>query len=506
MTEKDKSKSYSEKNDDGYKHILKYTGVLGGVQGLIILIGLVRNKAMALLLGTAGVGFNALLTSMQTFAAQCTNLGISFVAVPRLSELHDQQKEKELQYFISVIRWWSLIASILGFVFCIVVSPMMNKLTFSWGNHTLHYAMIGVAVACAAIAGGEMAILKATRRLGALARTQIYSTILAVATSIPLYYFFHHTGIVPAIVLTAGINMLVTIGYSWHFYPPSLTFERRMLAEGAGMVKLGLAFVVAAAVGSGAEMVVRSFLNVEGSMDDVGLYNAAFMITITYAGLVFTSMESDYYPRLSSVAKDVSLTNQTVNRQMEVSLLLLSPMLMALITALPIIVPLLFSKDFLSVVGMAQIAVLAMYFKVQTMPVAYITLARSRSLSYLFLETSYYVALIAAIVICYRKWGIWGTGLAIVVAHVIEYLLVTGYAYWQYEYRATWAIRRYAVVQILLGIIAYAVTLLTDGWLYWTTEAALTLCSTAYSVHILRQKTHLWQSLMNRLPFVKSIS
>jgi len=503
VTEKSISKGNSETNDNGYKHILKYTGVLGGVQGLIILIGLVRNKAMAILLGAGGVGFNALLTSMQSFAAQCTNLGISFGAVPRLSELHKQQKEKELYYFISVIRWWCLIAAILGFVFCIVVSPMMNKLTFSWGNHTLHYAMIGVAVACAAIAGGETAIMKATRRLGSLARTQIYSTILAVATSIPLYYYFHHTGIVPAIVLTAGINMLVTIAYSWHFYPPSLTFERRMLAEGAGMVKLGMAFVIAAAVGSGAEMVVRSFLNVEGSMDDVGLYNAAFMITITYAGLVFTSMESDYYPRLSSVAKDVALTNQTVNRQMEVSLLLLSPMLMGLIMALPIIVPMLFSREFLPVVGMAQTAVLAMYFKVQTMPVAYITLARSRSLSYLFLETSYNIALIAAVIVGYRKWGIWGTGLAIVIAHVIEYVLVTGYAYWQYEYRATWTVRRYAIVQMLFGFSAYAVSVLTDGWQYWTTEAVLTLCSTAYSVYILRQKTHLWQSLLNRLPFKK---
>ena len=52
--------------EDSYQHVLKYTGLFGGVQGLIILIGLVRNKAMAVLLGAGGMGFNALMISVQT--------------------------------------------------------------------------------------------------------------------------------------------------------------------------------------------------------------------------------------------------------------------------------------------------------------------------------------------------------------------------------------------------------------------------------------------------------
>ena len=38
-------------NNDSYDHVLKYTGMFGGVQVLVTLIGLVRNKFMALLLG-----------------------------------------------------------------------------------------------------------------------------------------------------------------------------------------------------------------------------------------------------------------------------------------------------------------------------------------------------------------------------------------------------------------------------------------------------------------------
>jgi len=166
---------------------------------------------------------------------------------------------------------------------------------------------------------------------------------------------------------------------------------------------------------------------------------------------------------------------------------------------LPVLIPMLFSKEFLPVVGMSQVAVLAMYFKVLTMPVAYITLARSRSLSYLLLETSYFVILVLAVMVGFRQWGLWGTGLAIVVAHLFETLLVGGYAYVYYDFRSTSTVFRYAAVQTLIGVMAYGSTLLTEGWPYWIIEAALTLISTAYSVHILRQKTHLWESLKRRL-------
>ena len=154
------------------------------------------------------------------------------------------------------------------------------------------------------------------------------------------------------------------------------------------MVKLGVAFTLAGVVGSGAEMFIRSFLNVTDSLDVVGLYNAGYMITITYAGLVFAAMESDYFPRLSAVNQDVAATNLMVNKQTEVSILMMAPLLTSLIIFLPVLIPLLLSSQFLPIVAMTQVAALAMYFKALTLPVAYITLARGYSFTYLVLESS----------------------------------------------------------------------------------------------------------------------
>jgi O-antigen/teichoic acid export membrane protein len=291
---------------------------------------------------------------------------------------------------------------------------------------------------------------------------------------------------------------LLTIGYSYHCYPLRLMFDRAKFRDGVDMIRLGVAFVVAAAIGSAAEMLIRAFLNIDNGLDAIGLYNTGYMITLTYAGLVFTAMESDYFPRLSAVNQDIQASNDTVNRQIEVSLLLLSPMLVALLMMLPVLIPMLFSREFLPVVGMTQVAVLSMFFKVLTLPVAYITLARGYSMSYLLLETTYYVVLFGCVVFGFKQWGIYGTGVALVAAHVFDFLMIYGYAYWKYSYRCTSAVFHYALVQTTIGLMAYAVSCLTDGWLYWISEAALTVVSTAYSVYLLRQKTHLWESLIRR--------
>jgi O-antigen/teichoic acid export membrane protein len=278
-----------------------------------------------------------------------------------------------------------------------------------------------------------------------------------------------------------------------------LSFKRDCLKDGFDILKLGVAFVLAAAVGSGAEMFIRSYLNIEGGLSDVGLYNAGYMITITYAGMVFSAMETDYFPRLSGVANDIQATNETVNKQMEVSLLLLSPMLMALMVLLPVLIPVLFSMEFLSVIAMAQVAVLAMYFKVMTLPVAYITLARRRSLAFLLLESSYFVVLVIAVAVGYRQADIFGAGVGVVVAHVFDYLLINIFAYYRYDYRCTWPLMGYAVVQLSIACVAYWVTRNTDGVAYWMIETALTLVSTAYSITILHQKTRLWEALRKKL-------
>ena len=488
----------NQEHDESYSHVLKYTGVFGGVQGLNVLIGLVRNKIVAVLLGPGGMGLVSLFTTTISFISQATHLGISFSAVRHISELYDHGDEAQTAHFVKVVRGWSLLTALIGMLVCIVIGPFLSNTTFSWGDHSLHFILLAPAVGMIAITGGETAILKGQRRLGALALVQIIAALASLVISIPVYYFFWQAGIVPVIVLMAFVTMCATLYYSLRLYPLHLSGARGILGEGMEMVRLGVAFTVAGIVGSTAEMVIRSYLNVVGDLDVLGLYNAGYMLTITYAGMVFSAMETDYFPRLSAVNRDIEATNYTVNRQMEVSLLIISPMLTALIVFLPVLIPLMFSNEFMPVIAMAQVSALAMFFKVLTLPVAYITLARGKSLVYLFLETSYFVVFVLLIIYGYEHWGLIGTGIAITVAHVFDYIMINGVAYWLYGYKMSSAVIRYGAIHILIGLLAYFTTITVDGYAYWVFGLGLSLVSLLFSLLILRQKTHLWERLKQK--------
>ena len=83
-----------QETTDSYSHVLKYTGIFGGVQGLNILVSLVRNKLVAVLLGPNGMGLASLFNTTVNFISQATNFGISFSAVKHVPELFERGGEE----------------------------------------------------------------------------------------------------------------------------------------------------------------------------------------------------------------------------------------------------------------------------------------------------------------------------------------------------------------------------------------------------------------------------
>lgn len=485
--------------DDSYSHILKYTGIFGGVQGLNILIGVVRNKLVAMILGPEGMGLMSLFNSTIKLVSDSTNLGISMSAIRGISEAYEQGDEEKVRHIVKLIRVWSLLTALLGMFICIALSPLLNKWTFTWGDHTLHFILLSPVVALTAIMGGELAILKGTRQLKHLAVLSIYSMIGALVFSVPLYYIWREQAIIPSLLVIALVQLLFTILYSYRLFPLRLSSNAKMIGEGMGMVKLGIAFVLSGILGSGAEFVIRSYLNNIGDLTIVGLYNAGYMMTMTYAGMVFQAMETDYFPRLSAVRGIGDEMNLVVNRQIEVSILLVSPLLVAFIVGAPILLPLLYSGKFMPVMGMMKITLLAMYVRAITLPIEYIALSKGDSKSYLLLEFVYDVAVVGFVILGYHVFGLTGTGIGLALAGAVSLLIDLAYTKYKYQYQLSKPVILYCMIQIPLGFCAYMMTIALWGVYYWIVGVLFTVISLAVSLQILHSKSHLWDSLVSRL-------
>lgn len=475
-----------------YTHIIKYTGLFGGVQGLNILIGVVRNKILALLLGTSGMGLMSLLNSYLTFVSQSTNLGISVSAVKSLSAFYDSGDNRKICHFIGVIRIWCLLAGALGFVVCLVAGPILNALSFSWGDHTLHFILLAPAVAMMAVTGGETAILKATRKLKDLATLQVACVATILLITIPLVYLFNYKAIVPLLVATALVSMVITLFYSYRHFPlTKATFYgiSDRIYEGRGMVRLGLAFVVTGAMASGADMIIRALLSLDAELDTVGLYNAGYMITISYAGLAFSSMETDYFPRLSAIIHDANAIREVANRQIEVTLLILAPLLCILMFVLPVVIPLLFSAQFLPAVAMAQAALFAMFLKAVSLPIAYITLSKGDSLAYVLLESFFAIMLVVCVLVGFNIGGLTGAGFGISVSYIIELAANTLYTKVRYGFRLSNNACLYMAIMYLSGVVAYLIATTDIGLpLRLVVGIVVVVGSVGYSISILHRK------------------
>ena len=488
-----------EDSKDRYSHILRYTGLFGGLQGLNILIGIVRNKLVAMILGPNGMGLISLFNSTIKLVSDSTSFGISMSAVRNISEDFDRQNIEKLEADVALVRSWSFLTALLGMFVCIAFSPLLSSFTFSWHGHTLHFIFLSPIVAMTAITGGELAVLKGVRRLKALAGISVYSVIGALLVSVPLYYIYKEKAIVPSLVIMAFIQMALTIAVSYKIFPLRLSLSRSVLRQGYSMIRLGIAFVFAGILGSGADFVIRSYISNVAGIDTVGLFNAGYMLTMTYVGTVFSAMETDFFPRLSGVSSLGFTFNRTVSNQIEVMLLLVSPLLVVFTFTLPILLPLLYTGKFLPALGMIQIIVLAMYFRALKLPVEYIPLAKGDSLSYLFLEAFYDIVLVVLVIILFRKFGLTGAGVAVTLAGIIDFIVVFIYARLRYAYKPTAGIVKYTIIQLPIGLLAYASTWIADPRLYWSIGALLAILSMTASLSILRKKTRLWAALMRKL-------
>lgn len=488
-------KMEDKRQNNAYTHILKYTGLFGGVQALSILVALVRNKLVAILLGPMGMGLMSLFNTTIRFISDSTNLGVGVSAVKHLSEAYEQNDKQKLQQSVQTIRAWATVTALGGMLVCALLSPLLSRYTFGWGKHTLHFLLLSPAVAMTTLTLGETAILKGVRKLGALAHISLINIVLALILTVPLFFFLGISAIVPSINLVALTQLAVTLTFSLHCCPMQFRLDKATLQRGVSMIKLGIAFLFAGIFGSGSDFLIRSFVNNAGSPDTLGLFNAGYMITMTYGGMVFSAMETDYFPRLSAIEQTGATLNATVNKQIEVSLLIISPMLVALIIGLPLILPLLYSRTFSPATAMAQIMALALYLRAVKLPIAYLPLARGDSRSYLLMEGIYAAVYILISIGCFHAFGLFGLGAAVVSVACFDFIMLNVYMRFRYGYMLSRSAVKLMLQQLPIGLVAYVLTKTGESWTYWLAGTGLFCLSLYLSLKELHKRTRLWDKL-----------
>ena len=306
----------TEGTQGAYRQIMRATSIFGGVQVFQIIIGVIRSKCIAVLLGPAGMGISGLLQATVDMVAALTGFGLSTSAIKNISSAQSQGDAEKVGRVVAVFKRLTWATGLLGGILTLLLSPYLSRLTFGNEGYTWAFVCLSATLLMNQLSTGQSTLLRAVRQIKQMAKASVTGSALGLVTTIPLYYVYGVEAIVPGILLTSLITLLLTA-----YYASKLSFTKLRIgfadirSEGGEMLTMGFLISLSSVVTLVFSYVVRIFIGQYGSVADVGLYNAGFAIVNTYVGMIFTAMATDYYPKLSAVAHDVGKTNESVSQQ-----------------------------------------------------------------------------------------------------------------------------------------------------------------------------------------------
>lgn len=415
--------------DSAYKRLLKVTTLFGSVQGLNILMNLIRAKLAAMLLGPAGIGLNSIYNETREFIHSTTNLGMDQSGT---REIAKSTGAPDLADSVTLTRSWIILLAVFGMLATAVFAYPLSWMLFSDGDHTWQIVALSPAVAFSTLTCGELTVLRGLQQMKTIAGVSVLHVVLGVITTIPLYYIWGMDGIIGALVLMTLSLAIVTMIYSYRIHPPKFCFVKAFLAKGRQMLVLGMSFVIAGFIANLGKLAVKAYINVNGSLDDVGLYSAGLTLTLMISNVVFASLENEFYPRLSSIFTDKTQRYLAIVRQMKVGLAIITPITIVAVVLMPWIVPILLSDEFSTIVPMAQIASLGLIFRALYLPAALVPMAAGESKIYLLLQAVSYVSFVPAVILGYHFGGITGTGIGLLVNHFMDVVVNMAVLKWRY--------------------------------------------------------------------------
>lgn len=408
-----------------YSQILKSSALFGGASLLNIAIGIVRTKAMAVLLGPAGVGLLGLYGSIADLAHSIAGMGINSSGVRQIAAAVGSGDTERIARTATVLRRIAILLGVLGAVLLAAFSEQVSAVSFGNEQHAAAVALLSVAVFCRLVSDGQGALIQGMRRITDLAKMGVFGAIYGTLISVAMVYFLGDDGVAPSLVGVAAMAAITAWWYSrkLHIHTPTIK-AAELKQEIATLLKLGFAFMASGLMMMGAAYVVRIIVVRQVGLDAAGLYQAAWALGGLYVGFILQAMGTDFYPRLTAVASDNTECNRIVNEQAHVSLLLAGPGVIATLTFAPLILGLFYTFHFLAAVDVLRWLCLGMALRIISWPMGFIILSKGAQRFFFWSELAWTMVYLGLVLICVSSFGLSGTGIAYFVSYIFHCILI----------------------------------------------------------------------------------
>jgi O-antigen/teichoic acid export membrane protein len=397
---------------------MKATSLFGGVQVFNIVISLIRGKAVAVLIGSEGMGLNGFFLSGINLIKELTSLGLESSAVRDMSLAFGENDPRALANTYTVFRRWIWFTAVLGAVATILFAPLLSKFAFGNDEYTSAFMWLSFVFVFGALTGGIYTILRATRKVKYLAQANIYGAVSGLLVTLPILYVWGVDGVMPSIIVASLATYLISLYFRKNVKLEVINVTlRETIQLGKPMVVMGINMSLGSLMGVGTTFALNAFITNQGSLSDLGLYSAGMSIMGGYVGLVFTAIGTDYFPRLSAEINNEKKWKPIVNQQSELVLIILNIVLVILVASAPILIRILLSVEFLQTQNFIILSSIGVLLKGYVWVTGFVVLSKGDNKLFFLTELFANSFLLLLNIFLYKEYGIDGLGISMIIGY-----------------------------------------------------------------------------------------
>ena len=443
-----------------YRQIIRSTAIMGGASIVNIVVGLVRMKVVAVVLGPAGMGLYGLLQQLMNTGSTVAGLGVSTAGTRQIAEAAGKDDHGAVADARRALNLATLLLAVSGGLSLWLLRKPLASLVFDDPEKAPLVGWLAVGVFLFIIANSQIATLNGLRRIGELGRITAYTALLSTAIGIPALLIWKERAILVLVIAAPLASFICS-----HFYMArlprvsSITMHRAAIfAQWGTLLRLGVTFMVAAALTTIGQLVVRALVQKDLGSDSLGCFTAAWTISMTYIGMILAAMGTDYYPRLTSIIHDHDAVNALVNQQTEVALLISGPIFIAMLSLMPWVVQILYSTKFEAAVEVLRWQILGDILKIMSWPLGFIMLASAAGRTFVATDGVAIGVFVLLTWILLPTLGLVATGISFFVMYTIYLPLVYFLARHRTGFRWSSSVRKIVASVIISAVFVSLVS------------------------------------------------
>lgn len=399
--------------------------LLGGVQLVTACIGLIKTKAVAVMLGPVGVGLYGTYINLIDFIATVTGLGLSNSGVRQVAESGasaDPRHAHEVAVSLHRVLW---IIGIVGSITFLLLAKSLSVLTFDDASKSTELMLLAPCLLFSNLFICHTAILRGRSQLAKLSRLMVLVSLADAAVVLTVLYLSRvHTvplALAASFLTKALIARMTSEKPCPDFLPVSWATSLRI---GKDMLAVGMGFLVSSLVFTGVTYLIRREVALEHGLVSLGHYSAAYGLAYIFISFIIAGIVSGFYPIAVSHFASGKELQEEFSEQLLAGIMLAGPIVAFAALARDSVIMAAYSSDFNPAADSLRWFLLGCLIRVVHAPMSYVVIALRKPVLFALTEVAFGAMGLGLAWILLPAYGVEGAGLAFAANMAFNALLL----------------------------------------------------------------------------------